>query len=136
MWQQETNVFYPWKHCLPLLEKNDHASFSRPESSGSSSPSSPSTPIAAPSSPFSPSPSGTSTYEDDEEEEEENEKWPIPPPLGCLNPTTLPKELLVETSLLEGNTLVPLLVRFFLYSSRDFPLHIFLPHDTHSSLPL
>ncbi|KAI5477039.1 arginine-tRNA-protein transferase [Pseudohyphozyma bogoriensis] len=123
----ETNVFYPWEHCRPLLDASTHASFSRPEIPPSTS----TTAIPIPNSAHSPSStsstaiplngapplhrtssttsaSGGVTKEEDTDSEDDLE-WPDPSPPGCLDPEDLPKVLLVETTVLEGRTLVPLL---------------------------
>lgn len=46
----------------------------------------------------------------DEHDDDDEAVWPDIPPPGCLDPDNLPKNVLTETSVLEGRTLVPLLV--------------------------
>lgn len=48
---------------------------------------------------------------DDEMDEDDEAAYPSPPPPGCLDPHELPKELLIESFVLEKRTLMPLLVR-------------------------
>lgn len=48
---------------------------------------------------------------DDEMDEDDEAAFPSPPPPGCLDPHELPKELLIESFVLEKRTLMPLLVR-------------------------
>ncbi|GAA5901915.1 hypothetical protein JCM5296_006301 [Sporobolomyces johnsonii] len=117
-----TNTYFPWSHVKPLLDAASPrvASFSQPD---------PSTPTASSSRPLEPleaatnggtTPTGSEgetaaggeEEEDDDEEDEEDDDdvWPSPPPLGCLDPQNLSKELLLNSFVLEGRTLAPLLL--------------------------
>lgn len=106
----ETNVFYPWAHCKERLELTKHASFSKPLSEQ---------PVEEESTGMTvdDAPHGVSKGSDDSEDAEDEFEWPSPSPPGCLDPDKLPKELLFGTCVLEGRTLVPLLVRAFVSGS-------------------
>lgn len=47
----------------------------------------------------------------DEQDEDETVAWPAIPPLGALDPNNLPRDLVLGSCILEGNHLVPLMVR-------------------------
>ncbi|GAA6002619.1 hypothetical protein JCM10207_007596 [Rhodosporidiobolus poonsookiae] len=113
----ETNVYYPWSTCKPLLDaaSSGVASFSRPASSSSSS----TPPAAATSPPAASAPvsanaaAGNRSLSDEEDEEEDDDDdvaFPSPPPLGCLDPHQLPKDLLLGSFVIEQRTLMPLLL--------------------------
>ncbi|GAA5982247.1 hypothetical protein JCM11641_006238 [Rhodosporidiobolus odoratus] len=104
----ETNTYFPFSTCKPLLDASSPriASFSRPSSTALSS---------APTRPAS-SKSDAKPIEDaegsasEEEEEDDEGDLPSPPPLGCHDPDKLPKDLLLASFVLERRTLVPLLL--------------------------
>lgn len=119
-----TNEFYPWAHCKRRLDLDSHASFSRPLNPSPSPPSAAipipgSDPTALNEARESTSRVGTPASGMEVESEEEDEvQWPDHPPPGCLDPGALPKSMILGTCLLEGRTLVPLMVRFGLSSIR------------------
>ncbi|GAA5855059.1 hypothetical protein JCM8547_002364 [Rhodosporidiobolus lusitaniae] len=126
----ETNVYYLWSTCKPLLDVASPkvASFSRPApSSCSSTPSLPPPPTSAtapsqPSIASSTTESLASTDEDtannsspsshsqSDDSFDDDSDFPSPPPLGCYDPSELPKDLLLGTFVLEKRTLVPLVL--------------------------
>ncbi|GAA5985354.1 hypothetical protein JCM5350_005155 [Sporobolomyces pararoseus] len=114
-----TNVYYPFQHCKPLID------LSTPKVASFSDPSPPPPPhnvttnsnnSSIPSSSTTTTTTGQedqdmdSSSEEEEEEEEEDIQFPSPPPPGCLDPSKLPKSLLLNSYVLESRTLVPLLI--------------------------
>jgi arginine-tRNA-protein transferase len=95
----ETNKFYPWAHAKERLDITKHASFSKPVSQQ---------PMAARET--TPALSDSASSSPGSSVDDEDVEWPETPPPGCLDPSRLPKELLFGTCVLEGRTLVPLLV--------------------------
>lgn len=96
----DTNNYYPWAEAKERLDITKHASFSKPVSEQRITTREPTPALSDSSSSSSP---GSSVDDEDVE-------WPATPPPGCLDPNKLPKELLFGTCVLEGRTLVPLLV--------------------------
>ncbi|GAA5908365.1 arginyltransferase [Sporobolomyces salmoneus] len=103
-----TNNYYPWEHCKPLIDVSNPkvASFSNPSVNHPPS----STSNTPPASSAPPVEDQNMEDEDDDEDEEEDMQFPSPPPPGCLDPTKLPKSLLLNSYILESRTLVPLLI--------------------------
>ena len=101
----DTNIFFPWAECKERLDLTKHASFSKPVSEQR---------IAArkltPSLSESASSAGSGSDGSSAEGDDDDVEWPATPPPGCLDPNKLSKELLFGTCVLEGRTLVPLLV--------------------------
>ncbi|GAA5827181.1 hypothetical protein JCM11251_001156 [Rhodosporidiobolus azoricus] len=123
----ETNAYYPWSTCRPLLDASSPrvASFSRPAPSfpttAPAPATTPSNPAEASAEGGSPRVSGASNDEDDDtdgvseeededEDEDEDGELPYPPPLGCYDPENLPKDLLLGAFVIERRTLMPLLL--------------------------
>ncbi|GAA5997142.1 arginyltransferase [Rhodotorula paludigena] len=123
----ETNAYYPWSQCKPLLDTGSRiTSFATVPD-----PLDPSAPVA-----FERAASGapqsshdkpeTSTHkegdkddedreqasDEDEEDDEDDDDvdFPSPPPPGCLEPTTLSKDLLLRALALERRAIMPLLL--------------------------
>ncbi|GAA5877358.1 hypothetical protein JCM16303_006255 [Sporobolomyces ruberrimus] len=120
-----TNTYYPWEVCKPLIDRSTPkvASFSNPSlnppPSTSMSTSQTPGPSTSHSQPISSTlrdsaevddSDGDEESEEEEEEEEEDNLFPVPPPPGCLDPSRLPKSLLLNSYVLEQRTLVPLLI--------------------------
>jgi len=147
---QDTNDYVPFAQCKPYLDSGARiTSFSGPvppsaleplapsaSTSASAAPSASSSTPAPPPTSTAPTTtaaahtSGSGSSEDEDEDDEasgddDDVAFPSPPPPGCLDPTELPKDLLLSTLVLERRSLVPLLVR------RSDPLS--LPHPLESS---
>ncbi|GAA6018273.1 hypothetical protein JCM11491_005136 [Sporobolomyces phaffii] len=116
-----TNTYYPWEHCKPLVDRAmpRAASFSNPSlnpSSPAQTPA-PSTSLSRPAPPSEERDSASDAADGDDEDEDEDDdeddddiQFPCPPPPGCLDPSKLPKSLLMNSYVLESRTLVPLLI--------------------------
>lgn len=125
---QETNVYYPWSQCKPLLDIGSRiTSFATVPD-----PLNPSVPVAlegaasgAPQTSHDKPETSTrkegdkddedceqGPSEDEEDDEDDDDvDFPSPPPPGCLEPTTLSKDLLLRALALERRAIMPLLVR-------------------------
>ncbi|SCV67967.1 BQ2448_88 [Microbotryum intermedium] len=107
-----TNDWYAWDTCKKILDGCERASFSE---GGPLIPQSSSTSVSqgGPSGPSTPGNSAQQMDVDEveagDEEEEDTYIYPTPSPPGCLDPSSLPKRLLLDSIVLEGRTVFPLL---------------------------
>lgn len=123
---QEANTYVPFAQCKPYLDTGARiTSFSGPLPPSTAAPA-PAAPTSAPVQP-PPAPGSAASSEEEEEEESEGEDddvaFPSPPPPGCLDPLSLPKDLLLSSLVLERRRLVPLLVRPLPLSPPSLSLH-------------
>ncbi|KDE06916.1 hypothetical protein MVLG_02804 [Microbotryum lychnidis-dioicae p1A1 Lamole] len=118
-----TNDWFAWEACKEVLDRCERASFSEagslvPQSASASNKVS----QVGTSSPSTPGNHGAQQMDvgelevevekegkEEEEEEEDTFVYPTPSPPGCLDPSSLPKQLLLDSIVLEGRTVVPLL---------------------------
>ncbi|BGP12345.1 hypothetical protein JCM10213_006524 [Rhodosporidiobolus nylandii] len=100
----ETNTYFPFSHCKPLLDASSPriASFSRPSTSSST--------LTDPTPLSSAPPDSEDAPDSDEDDYDSEDDFPSPPPLGCHDPNSLPKDLLLGSFVVEKRTLVPLLL--------------------------
>ncbi|BGO99091.1 Arginyl-tRNA--protein transferase 1 [Rhodotorula toruloides] len=108
--EPDTNRYVPWAQCKPLLDLSSRIlSFTDPPPPASSVAAA--TTSAHPVAPPTPPPEDASmAHLDDEMDEDDEAAYPSPPPPGCLDPHELPKDLLIESFVLEKRTLMPLLL--------------------------
>ncbi|BGP44414.1 Arginyl-tRNA--protein transferase 1 [Rhodotorula kratochvilovae] len=120
----DANTFVPFAQCKPLLDSGARiTSFSAPlpRPASASAPEPAASSVASVSAPLAteadgaPAASGSgsdspASSDGDDGDGDDDVSFPSPPPPGCLDPSALPKDLLLSSLALERRTLMPLLL--------------------------